>query len=392
MKGTRPPPVIQADIPVATVVSTTTTTTPTPGVVESATPLVSGGYYGQQQQQQSISEAEKMAWLRANVGDAPEGILEEFRKSASAFAVRYFIIDNSGSMQLTDGHRIVPSTKTGKPTMVASSRWDELCDSLAFHSAVAAHLYAPTEFRLLNEPAGVPAVVPVGFGDPDRELRQMKALTSTSPLGRTPLCQRIREVIAAVRQREHELRSLGKRALVLIASDGEPSDGDVAEALRPLASLPVFVVLRLCTEEDRVVEFWNQVDADLELDLEVLDDPVSEAREVANHNPFLAYGIPLHRLREWGCTNKIFDTIDESKLAAPQIIDLVRLVYGSEDQAVQKLPHPQVHWRAFVHALEQIQHHDRNKGYVFDPLKRRQAHWINTHALSRHYGHACAIQ
>ena len=35
-------------------------------------------------------------------------------------------------------------------------------------------------------------------------------------------------------------------------------------------------------------------------DLEVLDDHAGEAAEVAKHNPWLAYGAPLHRLREFG--------------------------------------------------------------------------------------------
>ena len=330
-----------------------------------------------------------MRWLRENLLDTPEGLLEQFRISASEFAMRYWIIDNSGSMQLTDGHRLV--TSGGRTALVSSSRWAELCDSLEFHSKLAAHLYAPTEFRVLNEPAGVPSVIHVGYGDPQKELEKMNALMRTSPLGRTPLCHRIREVIAEIRQREPELRASGKRALVVIASDGEPSDGDVEMALRPLAQLPVFVVLRLCTEEDNVVAFWNQVDADLEISLEVLDDPVSEGHEVHDHAPYLTYALPLHRLREWGTSVKLLDVLDERHLTLGEVLDLVRFLFGTDDVAVQKLPHPEVNWRGFVNGLDNIQRHDRNHGKVYDPLRRKHSHWIHMHILNRHFGHGCAI-
>ena len=330
---------------------------------------------------------QQMKWLRENLPDTPEGILENFCTSMGQFSVRYWIIDNSGSMQLTDGHRVVTTTG-GNKGLVTSSRWEELCDSLVFHSTLAANLGAPTEFRLLNESAGVPrgGIVSVGFGggsDPGRDLEQMRLLLSTQPHGRTPLCTRIREVTEAVRQREQELRSLGKRALVVIASDGEPSDGDIQAALRPLAQLPVFVVLRLCTEEDQVVEFWNGVDADLELDLEVLDDPVGEAQEVNKQNPFLTYGMPLHRLREWGCTNKIFDTIDEATLSLSEINNVVELIYGAD--AKETLPHPDLNFQAFIQALDHIQNHDRNAGHIFNPLTRRYSDWINTKIINRTY-------
>ena len=46
---------------------------------------------------------------------------------------------------------------------------------------------------------------------------------------------------------EPQLRAAGQQAALVIATDGESSDGDVVAALRPLASLPVFVSVRLCT-------------------------------------------------------------------------------------------------------------------------------------------------
>ena len=56
------------------------------------------------------------------------------------------------------------------------------------------------------------------------------------------------------------LRSVGQKVVVVIATDGESSDGDIAAAMAPLKDLPVWVVIRLCTDEDKIVDYWNNID------------------------------------------------------------------------------------------------------------------------------------
>ena len=63
-----------------------------------------------------------------------------------------------------------------------------------------------------------------------------------------------------------------KSLLSVIATDGESTYGNLADAMKPLEELPVWVVIRLCTDEDSVVEYWNNIDSQLELDMDVLDD------------------------------------------------------------------------------------------------------------------------
>merc|ERR1712137_251062 len=175
----------------------------------------------------------------------PQGLCERFVESRNTFPLRIWIIDNSGSMAMGDGHRIV-SHGAGSCATIGCSRWEELCDTISFHGKLAAHLGAPTEFRLLK----------VGGGDSlakaEAECAQIKQLTSTSPTGRTPLCEQIRQVIEHIKSIAPQLRAVNQRCVLVIASDGAATDGDIAAAMKPLEDLPVWVVIRLCTDDDAV--------------------------------------------------------------------------------------------------------------------------------------------
>ena len=51
-------------------------------------------------------------------------------------------------------------------------------------------------------------------------------------------------------------------------------------ALKQFEQLPVWVVVRLCTDIESMVQYWNQIDADVEVDMDVLDDVTGEAAEI----------------------------------------------------------------------------------------------------------------
>jgi hypothetical protein len=57
-------------------------------------------------------------------------------------------------------------------------------------------------------------------------------------------------------------------SLLLPQPHEKASDGDqkaVEAALAPLGALPCDVVVRLCTDQDNVVNYWNDIDNDLEV-------------------------------------------------------------------------------------------------------------------------------
>jgi hypothetical protein len=210
-------------------------------------------------------------------------------------------------MATSDGHVLIDSS-LGTEAMVACSRLEEVGGSIHWHAELASRLRVPTEFRLLNPPGYRAAQnVKVGLGDPINEMKSITNFLAAGPTGRTPLCAQIREVHQEISSISDDLRRTGKKALVVIASDGAATDGSVSEALRPFQRLPVWIVIKLCTDDNDIIDYWNKVDEDLELDLDVLDDLSGEAAEVVENNPWLNYGVNLHKLREWGTTRKEFD-------------------------------------------------------------------------------------
>merc|ERR1712232_568792 len=118
-----------------------------------------------------------------------------------------------------------------------------------------------------------------------------------------------------------ELLRLGRRVAVIIATDALPTDDEgvpgeliteeFVEALRALEGFPVWIVIRLCTDEADVVEFYNNLDDRLELSMEVLDDFVGEAKNVYQQNKWLNYALPLHHSREMGFHHRLFDILNE---------------------------------------------------------------------------------
>jgi hypothetical protein len=97
-----------------------------------------------------------------------------------------------------------------------------------------------SEFRLLN---GADPVV-VGLDDDKGEqLKFLKEVLTENPAGPTPLCTHISTVVACIQSVENELRANGQKAVVVIATDGESSDGNVAEALRPLTDVSCLLIL-----------------------------------------------------------------------------------------------------------------------------------------------------
>merc|ERR1739841_484687 len=178
------------------------------------------------------------------------------------------------------------------------------------------------------------------------------------------------------------LASTGQKVVIVLATDGLPSDNygysnsrtrdEFTNALRSLQGLPVWVVVRLCTDEDSVVNFYNNLDSQLGLSLEVIDDFTGEAEEVYEHNKWLNYSLPLHRIREMGFSHKLFDLLDERRFTKEERRQFFLLLFGPDK--FDGAPDPQIDWKGFLRRLKRIVDGEKQQ---WNPVKKKVTPWVD---------------
>lgn len=208
--------------------------------------------------------------------------------------------------------------------MQRCTRWDELVDTVIFHAELAERAACKTQFRLLNE---CPPIVLGDRADDGRNLKLFLKKLENAPHGGTPMCRHINDVVNQVVTANAGRDPSDYIPCVLtIFTDGEPSDGLLSEYLAPLVDYPVWIVVRLCTDTESIVEYWDKMDKELEIEMDILDDYVTESRTVNKLNRWLVYGEPVHRIREWGMRLPELDFLDEITLTHQQMYKVCKLM------------------------------------------------------------------
>ena len=326
--------------------------------------------------------------------------------NALFFDHRVWVVDNSGSMEIGDGHRIVQTVggpkKKSTVMAVPSTRWEEIQDAVRYHANMAAILDSPTIFRLLNDPGS--SVGPQQFSVAERGQALVKedmslaaeTMRRTRPGGVTPLTRHIWEIQQSVKEMAPQLRREGKKIVVVLATDGLPTDeqgyggeditNSFIQALHSLEGLPIWLVVRLCTDEEPVTRFYNNLDGQLDLSLEVLDDFIGEAREVHRHNPWLNYALPMHRCRELGYHDRLFDLIDERSLTTGELREFCMMLFGVDQDSAEMdsiLPDPAADFKGFLQAVSKLL---KAEVPQWNPIKKKVTPWVSIKALNRNYG------
>jgi len=312
----------------------------------------------------------------------PTGLCATVARSVATHPLRIMIVDNSGSMQTADGKRFVE--QGGVMRSISCSRWNELTEDVLAIASISTVLGARTDVHLLNPTRGFAAcsvnakswdgIAPLGPAVDESTLGcQMREIR---PNGGTPLTEAVMDVVSMITPIAHSLRANGQAVPVLLCTDGLPNNRQTfIQAMQQLQALPVWCVVRLCTDDDAVVDFWNDLDRALEAPLEVLDDVRGEAAEVTSLNPWLTYGPPLHMARLFGLPEKIFDAIDEESLLPPQIKEFMCTLLG-----VPELPEPEIDLNGFVSAVQQAL---LTQPRVIDPRSGKLQPWVDLRALER---------
>jgi len=325
------------------------------------------------------------------------GLAQALSKNCTSFPLRIWIVDNSGSMNAADGQRLVATASSSEVKSVSCTRWKEIQETVAYHASMAALLKAPTIFRLLNDPRNpeVQQEFSIGLRGDDfieEDLREAQRMINTaSPTGVTPLSRHIRQVKEEVESMVPSLQAEGKRVALILATDGLPSDerggnGDhvlqeFTNALRSLEGLPLWIVVRLCTDDESVVNYYNELDNQLELSVEVLDNFTSEAQEMNQANPWINYTLQIHRMRELGFQHRIFDLLDERMLTISELRDYCFLLFGEDN--FDGVPEPEVDFKGFLNALDRMMKKEKNQ---WNPIKKKMKPLVSLKKLSTIYG------
>lgn len=319
-----------------------------------------------------------------------DGLIRSIQRNQDSFPLRIWVVDNSLSMTVRDGHILQQLPQSRRINVRDGSRWDEIVSTVNQHAKTAAVLEAPTTFRLLNPYKGIEEFG-VASENKDNLETTLATLHKVAPSGRTPLTARVTEIASDIAAMADDLRAKGQKVVVVLATDGLPTDpkgrSTSAEqlafkaALARFEGLPVWLVIRLCTDNDDVVNFYNNLDGHLELSLDVLDDYFAEALEVYEHNKWLTYALPIHRMREMGFYHKLFDLIDERPLTRDELPEFFRLLFGAD--VLDGLPDPQLDWAKF---LERIATVVRSQPDPYNPVKKRTTPWVRIEKLDQIYG------
>ena len=184
-------------------------------------------------------------------------------------------------MQTADGHELRGDNQ--KIQIIPCTRWVELQGALAYHIELAGMLQATTVFRMLNDPGRVvgPQVFTVGdigshndnYSMAHQVQQALTVIEKATPRGVTPLTQHLQDIAVQVTALQETLRNKGQEVVIVLATDGLPSNhlGESSESvlqeflleLKAIQSLPVWVVIRLCTDDEKVVNYYNSLDAEV---------------------------------------------------------------------------------------------------------------------------------
>jgi len=354
------------------------------------------------------------------IKNLPYGLYQTLLTNAQEDVIqkRFWIVDNSGSMSSWDGHRTTMDDDD------SSSRWLEVDEIVTLHAHLSSVVSAPTEFRLLNLTKKkesytsildrhFPSSLTVFRGadrfrvgyhsannkkknriEKDRQ-RAQSVMVRNGPSGKTPLSESIQDLRKDIIPMLPQLQATNSKVCVIIATDGcnhnaqnidtalkkyteTERNQELVNALQALSDLSpsnIKIIIRLCTDDKPVVDFYNsKVDAQNH-DLDVLDDHVAEAKEVYNHNPWLNYALILHRIREMGqADNLLLDLLDERPFTSWEIQEFCQLLFWGTPEEEEE------DWNAFLQKMNDIQ---QKESYLqWNPITQSMSQWIDTNKLA----------
>jgi hypothetical protein len=196
------------------------------------------------------------------------GMVRQMELAAADTLLHVWILDNSASANQVDCYRI-GTTGLHEVRPVKRTRWEDIMDTALYHAQLAAWIHAPTVFRLLNTCPDIASEFTIASQpyasneSAQKDLQRFQQwLKKVLPTGRTPLTHQIYEIQQLIRSMEQSLRSKGQHIVLIIATDGLPSDekgicndeqSDLfRKSLKAFENLPIQVIFRLNTNDSSI--------------------------------------------------------------------------------------------------------------------------------------------
>jgi hypothetical protein len=101
-----------------------------------------------------------------------------------------------------------------------------------------------------------------------------------------------------------------------------------------------------------------------------------QAKEVYFSNPWLTYGIGLHRMREAGLGTELMDVLDERPFSLDELYEFCVDVFVRDGD--MPLRHPTEDWDGFIIDLQVLVGKEK---LVFNPIKDKLCPWIDVNML-----------
>jgi len=242
----------------------------------------------------TASDVEKYLRHYADGLRLPKGFLTAILEAHKSIEARLWLLENSSSMKIHDSHRAKIDAKLEHIEMEdGHSRWTELSQTVDFHVKMAARCWIPTKFWLVNDPG--PSVGPkrfgVAWGTLDGVQAERKAAHDIMDRirldsDRNNLTIPLRKIEKRIREEAPRLMAANKVVAVVLCTQGRQTDeygnegsavmNEFVESLDSLSRLPVKIVIRLCTDDEKAMDFFNKIDGKLN-SVDVLDDYWGEA-------------------------------------------------------------------------------------------------------------------
>ena len=145
---------------------------------------------------------------------------------------------------------------------------------------------------------------------------------SIDPRGRSSIGKHLSHTIELLKDMDDELHATKKIAVLIIITGCESTDGNIAGILKGLEGLPIRIVIRVCSEENQIIDYWHSISAQLDLDVDIISHVKTEAMVMIENNTWLTYAEPLHCLREFGIAVPAITNLNVRQLSMHELWSL----------------------------------------------------------------------